>query len=333
MLILGIETSCDDSAAAIFDSERGILSSIISSQDAIHSQFGGIVPEMASREHLTNLPLVIESALSEIKCSMSDLSAVAVTCGPGLIGSLLVGLCSAKSISFALNIPFIGINHLEGHLLSPFIEDREIEYPHLALVVSGGHTSLYFIEREFEYSLIASTRDDAAGEALDKVAKYLGLGFPGGKIIDERGKLGNPATIKFPRGMAKRESFDFSFSGLKSSVVRYIEESGIPKGEEDLNNLLASFQEAVVDSLVDKIEKVIKSHPTPLLTISGGVAANSRLRSKLSNLAKRENFKLKITQMKYCTDNAAMIAFAGWRHLVKGESSPLSLNAKANLTL
>lgn len=333
MLILGIETSCDDSCAAIFDSEAGVLSNIISSQDHIHKKFGGVVPEMASREHNANLPIVIEKALSEVKCTISDISAVALTYGPGLIGSLLVGLCYGKAIAFVRKIPFIGVNHLEGHLFSPFIEDREIQFPHLSLIVSGGHTSLYSVKAHCDYQLLSSTRDDAAGEAFDKIAKYLGLGFPGGRIIDERSKLGDPNAIHFPRGMARRESFDFSFSGLKSAVVRYIKESGVPDSDQKMNNILASFQEAVVDSLVDKVEKIVEKHPTPLITLSGGVAANSRLRTKLNELAVKKSFLLKIAPMKYCTDNAAMIAFVGWQKLLKGDRSNLSLNAKANLTL
>jgi N6-L-threonylcarbamoyladenine synthase len=333
MLILGIETSCDDSSAAIFDTEAGVLSNIVSSQDKIHELFGGVVPEMASREHLTNLPVVVEKALLETKCTMSDIFAIAVTSGPGLIGSLLVGLCYAKAIAFTRNIPFIGVNHLEGHIVSPFIEEREMEYSNLSLIVSGGHTSLYFVKKEGEYELISSTRDDAAGEAFDKVAKYLGLGFPGGKIIDDRAKLGNPTAIDFPRGMSKRDGFDFSFSGLKSAVVRYIEENGIPESEQLMNDLLASFQEAVVDSIVERVEKVTELHTSSLLTISGGVAANSRLRFKLGLLAENRNIKLKAAPIKYCTDNAAMIAFAGWLKLKEGKSSILSLNAKANLTL
>ena len=333
MLILGIETSCDDSSAAILDSERGILSNIISGQDNIHKPYGGVVPELASREHITNLPLVVDGALSAVKCAMGDIGAVAATYGPGLIGSLLVGLSYGKAIAFARKIPFVGVNHLEGHLLSPFIEEGGVHYPHLGLIVSGGHTSLYSVKGQGNYELIASTRDDAAGEAFDKVAKHLGLGFPGGKTVDERAKLGLPGAIHFPRGMARREGFDFSFSGLKSAVVRYIEENGIPDSETAMNNLLASFQEAVVDSLVDKIEKVVERFSTPMLTMSGGVAANSRLRAKLSSLAENKGFTLKISPMKYCTDNAAMIAFAGYLNLLKGHRAPLSLNAKAILTL
>jgi N6-L-threonylcarbamoyladenine synthase len=333
MIILGIETSCDDSSAAIFDTNRGVLSNIVSSQDTIHKAFGGVVPEMASREHLNNLPIVVDSALFETKCTFSDIGAIAVTVGPGLIGSLLVGLCYAKSVAFARKIPFVGVNHLEGHVLSPFIESMKVEYPHLSLVVSGGHTSLYSIISVGGYELISSTRDDAAGEAFDKVSKHLGLGFPGGAVIDARAKLGNFKAINFPRGLSKRDSLDFSFSGLKSAVVRHIEKVGIPKSEQSMNDLLASFQEAVVDSIVDKVDKVLERYPTSLLTISGGVGANSRLRFKLKNLVDRKAIKLKVAPIKYCTDNAAMIAFAGWVNLKQGKKSDLSLNAEANLKL
>jgi N6-L-threonylcarbamoyladenine synthase len=333
MLILGIETSCDDCAAAVVRDGDEILSQAVHSQFAIHKPYGGVVPELASRNHLEKIVPVIEKAMKEADVGWSELDGVAATYGPGLVGSLLVGLSAAKAISFALHIPFRGVNHLEGHLMAIFLEDPTVCFPFLGLLVSGGHTSLYRVEAFGRYRLLGQTRDDAAGEAFDKVAKLLGLGYPGGIVIDRLSERGDPAAFPFPRSLTSPRTLDFSFSGIKTAVRYFVERhepSFIQARREDL---VASFQEAVVDSLVTKLSQAVSTTGVRRVVVSGGVASNRRLRSRLRELAETEGLAVHFPSPPLCTDNAAMVAAVGTRYLRNGESSPLSLNAEANLLL
>ena len=333
MHILGIESSCDDCAAAVVANGREILSHAIHSQISTHRPFGGVVPELASRDHLEKIVPVIEKAIQDARLGWKDLDGVAVTYGPGLIGSLLVGLSAAKAISFALEIPLCGINHLEGHLFAVFLEDPVPEFPFLGLIVSGGHTSLYHVNGFDDRSLLGQTRDDAAGEAFDKVAKLLGLGYPGGGVIDRMAREGNPAAFPFPRPLASPETMDFSFSGLKTSVRNFVEQRGTVFIEENMADVVASFQEAVVDSLLIKLSRAVHRTGTRRVVVCGGVASNTRLRARLQQMAEEEGLEVFVPSPALCTDNAAMIAAAGTRSLLAGKTSPLSLNARANLPL
>jgi N6-L-threonylcarbamoyladenine synthase len=354
MRILGIESSCDDTAAAVL-ADGGILSSIVASQDAVHHKYGGVVPELASRSHMRNIVPVIEAALAAAAVSLDDIDAVAATNGPGLVGSLLVGLSAAKAIAFARRLPFVAVNHLEGHLLSIRL-DAEVPFPYVALLVSGGHTSLYLAEDFGCYRLLGATRDDAAGEAYDKVAKTMGLGYPGGRIIDELARSGDPRAIRFPRARLKPqrggphrgephraevhrgephrngERFDFSFSGLKTAVWQYVQEHGLD-GEGAAADLAASFQEAVVDMLLDTSFAALRRVGCARLVIAGGVSANSRLRQRGRAAGAELGISVHIPAMRFCTDNAAMIALAGRQRLLRAESDPLTVNAAADLAL
>ncbi len=344
MRILGIESSCDDTAAAVLAEGRA-LSSIVASQDEVHHKYGGVVPELASRSHIRNIVPVIEAALEKAGVTLDDIDAIAATCGPGLVGSLLVGLSTAKAMAFSRQLPFVGVNHLEGHLLSPRLE-AEVSFPYVALLVSGGHTSLYYAEDLGRYRLLGATRDDAAGEAFDKVAKILGLGYPGGRIIDTLARAGNPAAIRFsrarlkpPRGEPPRGEphhngapFGFSFSGLKTAVWQYVREHPIDSAAAAAD-LAASFQEAVVDMLLDTAFAALRRVACGRLVIAGGVSANSRLRQRARAGGAELGISVHIPPMRYCTDNAAMIALAGSRRLLRGESDPLSVNAAADLEL
>ena len=333
MRLLAIESSCDDTAAAVLvDGE--VRSSIVASQDGIHYPYGGIVPELASRTHIQVITPTIERALAAAETSLTDLDAIAATSGPGLVGSLLVGLCAAKAIAFARGLPFVGVNHLEGHILSVQL-DRCVPFPYLALLVSGGHTGLYLAEEWGAYRLLGSTRDDAAGEAFDKVAKLLGLGYPGGRVIDELAAQGDPTAIRFPRARLKpshrHRPFDFSFSGIKTAVALHVREHGSEAaGHADI---AASFQEAVVDMLLDTTMAALRSTGIDRLVIAGGVAANSRLRRRAQETATETGREVIIPALCYCTDNAAMIGLAAADRLRRGESHPLTLNACATLEL
>ena len=338
MRILGIESSCDDTAAAVLVDAR-VASNVVASQDDVHRKYGGVVPELASRSHLRNIVPVIDAALSQAGVTLEAIDAIAATCGPGLVGSLLVGLSTAKAIAYARSRPFVGVNHLEGHLLSVQIEDA-VAFPYVALLVSGGHTSLYYAEDVGHYRLLGATRDDAAGEAFDKVAKTMGLGYPGGRVIDELAQRGDPNAIRFSRarlkpwrnGKPSGTRFDFSFSGLKTAVWQYVREHSID-GETAAADVAASFQEAAVDMLLDTTFAALSSVACTRLVIAGGVAANSRLRARARAIGATLGVDVAVPPMRYCTDNAAMIALAGRYRLLRGESDPPSVNAVADLEL
>lgn len=334
MLTLGIETSCDETAAAVLRDEK-VLSTVISSQIPIHKKYGGVVPELASREHLKNLMPIIREALTAASVALKDIGLVAVTYTPGLIGSLLVGVSAAKAIAYAQGIPLIGVHHGEGHILAAHIEYPSIGYPYLALLVSGGHTALYHVKEFGDYKMLGQTRDDAAGEAYDKVAKLLGLEYPGGPVIDRLAREGNAEAVKFPRGHLA--GHDFSFSGLKTAVRNHIALfAGTDEGfntKLNINDVAASFQEAVVDTLVDKTMLAVAETGVDKVVVAGGVAANSRLRSRMTEESQKKGFTLYLPAMGLCIDNAAMIALAGYLHFKHGETSDLNLNPKSSMPL
>jgi N6-L-threonylcarbamoyladenine synthase len=332
MLVLGVETSCDDTAAAVLLDGRKILSNLVSSQDAVHGPFGGVVPELASRQHVRHILPILDSALQKAGVGLKDLDGIAVTCGPGLVGSLLVGLCVVKGISYRWGIPYVGVNHLEAHLLAIFLE-REVPFPYIALLASGGHTLLYLVRDFAEYVYLGGTRDDAAGEAYDKVAKMMGLGYPGGRVIDQLARSGDPKTASFPRARIKKGSYDFSFSGLKTSVWHYLEKQGRVDSETQRANVAASFQEAVVDMLVAPTLRAAREHGVNHIVLAGGVAANSRLRVKMTEKAQENGLAVYFPSPAFCTDNAAMIALTGYHRLTRGERDDLHLNADADLRL
>ena len=344
MLILGIDTSCDDTSAAVVEDGRKIVSNIVSSQSEIHTKYGGIVPELASRRHIEMILPVVEEALRQAAVTLSDLSAIAVCHGPGLIGSLLVGCSFAKAVCYSRDIPLVAVNHLEGHLLSPFLEEHAPDFPFIALIVSGGHTSLYVAEDYGNYTLLGRTRDDAAGEAYDKVSKLIGLGYPGGPLIDRLAREGNPGAISFPRAYLP-ETYDFSFSGLKTAVRNYVKtgvqhteerSSGMEPGElsiERLRDIAASFQAAVVDVLVRKTKWAVKKKKIGRVTLSGGVSANGVLRENMKRMGEELKVQVFIPPVSLCTDNAAMIAAAGFHRFLKNEFAGPDLNPKAYLSL
>jgi N6-L-threonylcarbamoyladenine synthase len=336
MRVLAIETSCDDTGAAVVSDGRKILSNIISSQVLIHQKYGGVVPELASRKHIESIVPIVAEALEKAKIPLKRIDGIAVTQGPGLVGSLLVGLSFAKSIAFATGLPFIGVNHIEAHLSAIFLEEKPPKFPFIGLVVSGGHSSLFRVDGFGKYRKLGQTRDDAAGEAFDKVAKLLGLGYPGGPIIDELSRTGNPKAIRFPRPVLSKNSFDFSFSGLKTAVVNYVKAhpespEGYPKGL--VKDIVSSFQEAVVEVLVKKTIQAAQHQGLKRIVLSGGVAANQRLRQKIKEESLEQKLKVYLPSPSFCTDNAAMVGVAGYEYLKRGMRSPLSLNAFSNLPL
>jgi tRNA N6-adenosine threonylcarbamoyltransferase len=327
MRVLAIETSCDDTAAAVLD-DGGVRASIVASQDMVHGKYGGIVPELASRQHMVAIVPVIERALGDAGVGLDAIDAVTATYGPGLVGSLLVGLQVAKGIAFERGLPFVGVNHLEGHLLAILL-DRPVAFPYLGLLVSGGHTSLYVVEDIGRYRQLGRTRDDAAGEAFDKGAKMLGLGFPGGREIDKRAAAGDRVAIKFPRASIKRGGYDFSFSGVKTSLRQYL----LDGGNAALEDVCASFQEAIVDMLVAPTLRAAADLGATSIVVSGGVSANSRLRVAMTNAGTASGFDVAFPRFAYCTDNAAMIGYAGRARLLRGERHDLTLNAVATLPI
>ena len=338
--ILGIESSCDETAAAVVEDRHVVLSSVIASQDDIHSRFGGVVPELASRRHVERIEPVIREALERAGVGLDGIDAIAVTSGPGLIGPLLVGVCAAKAMAWHRGLPLVAVNHLEGHVRSPFIEHRAIELPAVALVVSGGHTALWHCPREGEYRLLAKTRDDAAGEAFDKVAKLLGLGYPGGPAIDRLSEGADERRFEFPRATMKNHSLDFSFSGQKSEARRQAQVLGIARrgavgGEIDrtVRDFVASFQRCVVDALVDTTMKACEREGVGTVLLAGGVACNRRLRQSMGDAARARGLALFMPSPQYTTDNAAMIAAAGFLHWERGDLAALDLCADANLRL
>jgi len=336
MRVLAIETSCDDTAAAVILDGRKILSNVVSSQVSVHQKYGGVVPELASRKHIESIVPIVTDALETAKVTLKEIDGIAVTQGPGLVGSLLVGLSFAKSLSFAAGLPFVGVNHIEAHLSAIFLEEEPPRFPFIGLVVSGGHTSLFRVDRFGKYKRLGQTRDDAAGEAFDKVAKLLGLGYPGGPIIDELSKKGNPKAIRFPRASLGKGSFDFSFSGLKTAVVNYVKSHPEPVRDYPeglMRDIVSSFQEAVVEVLVKKIVRSAQDQGLKRIVLSGGVAANRRLRERMREEASVEKMKVYIPSPAFCTDNAAMVGVVGYEYLKRGIRSSLSLNAFSNLPL
>ena len=331
--ILAIESSCDETAASVVKNGREVLSNVISSQIDLHTLYGGVVPEIASRKHIEKINQVIEEALKEANCSLENIDAIGVTYGPGLVGALLVGVAEAKAMAFAANKPLVGVHHIEGHISANYIENRELEPPYICLVVSGGHTHLVVVNDYGDYQVIGRTRDDAAGEAFDKVARAIELGYPGGPKIDKLAKEGNSEAIKFPRAKVEGAPFDFSFSGLKSAVLNHINMCQMKGLEINKADIAASFQASVVDALLDRAMLACKEYNMNKLAIAGGVASNSAIRTAFEAKCKQENIEFYHPSPIFCTDNAAMIGVAAYYEYVKGTRHGWDLNAVPNLKL
>ena len=345
MKILGIDTSCDETAAAVVANGKEVLSNVVASQIETHQEYGGIVPELASRKHIEAINFIVSRALAEANATFKDLGAIAVTNRPGLIGALLVGVAAAKSLAYSHDLPLLGINHIEGHIYANYMVHETLTFPHICLTVSGGHTQLVEVHEGWRYKVLGGTQDDAAGEVYDKVAKYLGLGFPGGKIIDELAQNGNPSAIKFPRPMRNSGDYQFSFSGIKTSVRYFVEKAQragilVENGQEDIKNanpdtvtiedIAASFQAAVVDVLTYKSVAAAKATGAKTITLTGGVAANSALRASLKTAAVEIDAEVYYPPMNLCTDNGAMIAGIAYEKYQQGLRDGLSLNAAPN---
>jgi N6-L-threonylcarbamoyladenine synthase len=338
MIVLGIETSCDETSVALVNDGR-VLSNVVSSQ-YVHQHYGGVVPELASRAHLRLVIQVVEEALAQAGLRHADVDAVAATCGPGLAGALLVGLSFGKALAYGLEKPFIGVNHMEGHLFSTRLGPSPHGYPYLSLIVSGGHTMLIDVEAPFSRTVLGQTRDDAAGEAFDKVAKMLGLAYPGGPVIDRRARQGNRGAVKFPRAFLGN-GYEFSFSGIKTAVLYHLRRAGLPDPalagtesyERTIDDLCASFQEAVVDVLVAKTLAAAEERGRDVIAVAGGVSANSRLQERMEQAASETGRSVHTPPLEYCMDNGAMIAYAGWMRLSAGETSPMELSVLPNLEL
>lgn len=331
--ILAIETSCDETAAAVVRNGREVLSNIISSQIELHQLYGGVVPEIASRKHIEKINQVIEEALAEAGVVLQEIDAIGVTYGPGLVGALLVGVAEAKAISFAANKPLVGVHHIEGHVSANYIENKELEPPFLCLIVSGGHTHLVLVKEYGSYEIIGKTRDDAAGEAFDKVARAIGLGYPGGPKIDKLSKEGNKKAITFPRAQIEGAPYDFSFSGLKSAVLNHINSCEMKNEEINRADIAASFQEAVIDVLVTKTIMAAKNYSMTKIAVAGGVAANSSLREAMAAACAENNLTFYHPSPIFCTDNAAMVGTAAYYEYLKGSRADLTLNAVPNLRI
>lgn len=331
--ILGIESSCDETAAAVVRNGREICSNIISSQIDLHTLYGGVVPEIASRKHMEKINQVIEEALKVADTTLDQMDAIAVTYGPGLVGSLLVGVSAAKAIAYAKKLPLVGVHHIEGHVAANFIEHPELEPPFICLIVSGGHTHLVVVKDYGEFEILGRTRDDAAGEAFDKVARSIGLGYPGGPKIDKVAKEGNPNAIVFPKAKVDGAPFDFSFSGIKSSVLNYLNHAKMRGETVNSADLAASFQHAVVDVLVEHAISAAKQYGFHKLAMAGGVASNSALRAAMTQACEKEKIQLYYPSPIYCTDNAAMIGVAGYYEFIKGTRHGWDLNAVPGLKL
>lgn len=331
--ILGIESSCDETAAAVVKNGRKVLSNVISSQINLHKKFGGVVPEVASRKHVEQINVVIDEALEKAKISLEELDGIGITCGPGLVGALLVGLSAAKAIAYASGKPLIGIHHIEGHICANYIEEQELAPPFVCLVASGGHSHLVYVRDYTEFEILGQTRDDAAGEAFDKIARALGLGYPGGPLIDQLAQKGNSEAIAFPRAYLEEDSYDFSFSGLKSAVLNYLNQQKQKQSPIAIEDVAASFQQAVIEVLVDKTLRAARQKNVSTIALAGGVAANRGLRYLLLKRAEQEGFQVRYPAPILCTDNAAMIGAAAYFEYIKGISHDLSLNAIPGLKL
>lgn len=332
IITLAIETSCDETSAAVLKNGREILSNIVSTQIELHKKFGGVVPEVASRKHIENIDMVVQESLDNANIGFNDIDNIAVTYGPGLVGALLVGLSTAKALAYTLGIPLVGVNHIEGHISANYIEDKKLEPPFICLIVSGGHTHLVEVKDYGSYDILGKTRDDASGEAFDKIARALNLGYPGGPIIDKLSKVGNKNAISFPRAYIDN-GYDFSFSGLKSSVLNYINSKKMKNEDLIVEDVAASFQEAVVEVLATKAIKAALEKGYDKVVLAGGVAANTGLREKLQELGSSKNITIKYPPIDLCTDNAAMIGCAGYYNYIKGKTHDMSLNAISNLKL
>lgn len=333
VLILAIESSCDETAASVVKNGREVLSNVISSQIALHTQFGGVVPEIASRKHIEKINQVIEQALKDADVTLEDITAIGVTYGPGLVGALLVGVAEAKAIAYAAKKPLVGVHHIEGHVSANYIENPDLEPPFVCLIVSGGHTHLVIVKDYGEFEIIGRTRDDAAGEAFDKVARAVGLGYPGGPKVDKAAKEGNPHAVEFPRAKVEGSPYDFSFSGLKSAVLNYINHAKMTGEEIPVPDLVASFQNAVVEALVSRAVLAAKEYGYEKLAIAGGVASNSALRQKMQEECHKAGLKFYHPSPIFCTDNAAMIGVAAYYEYIKGTRHGWDLNAVPNLKL
>lgn len=333
ILVLAIETSCDETAAAVVKNGREVLSNIISSQIELHKLYGGVVPEIASRKHIEKINQVIEEALNTADVTLEDIDVIGVTYGPGLVGALLVGVAEAKAISFATEKPLVGVHHIEGHISANYIENMDLEPPFLCLIVSGGHTHLVLVKDYGKYEIIGRTRDDAAGEAFDKVARAIGLGYPGGPKIDKLSKEGNKDAISFPRASIEGAPYDFSFSGLKSAVLNHLNSCEMKKEVVNPADIAASFQEAVIDVLVSRTIQAAKDYKLKKVAIAGGVAANTSLRNAMKEACEKNKIRFYHPSPIYCTDNAAMIGSAAYYEYRNGIRSGLDLNAVPNLKI